>query len=120
MHVHLIIRGFAPVKNEDYATLFIVNGVTTVRNMWGDPDVLAFRKEINEGRILGPHIYTTGPLTDGNPPMRPLSRIVETAKQAEDAVIGDKETGYDAVKVYNRLSPEAYDAIIANARRVGL
>jgi len=121
MHVHLNIRGAdGLLKNEDYATLFIANGVTTVRNMWGNPDVLALRKAIDEGKILGPHIYTTGPITDGNPPVTPRYRVVETAQQADEAVVSDKQAGYDAVKVYDRLSPEAYAAIIAAARRVGL
>ena len=47
MHVHLSIRGWAPVKNEDYATLFIASNVTNVRtNSWHRvgpwKDVLAF------------------------------------------------------------------------------
>ncbi len=122
MHVHLNARAApqALLPNEDFATLFLANGVTTVRNMWGNPDVLAFRKAIDEGKIVGPHIYTTGPITDGNPPSGPLMRVVETAKQADDAVADDKQDGYDGVKVYNHLSPEAYDAIVATARRVGL
>ena len=89
MHMHLNVRGAAPqalLPNEDFATLFLANGVTTVRNMWGNPEVLAFRKAIDEGKIVGPHIYTTGPITDGNPPSGPLMRVVETAKQADDAV----------------------------------
>src|SRR5215813_7988499 len=49
MHVHLNIRGSAGfVKNEEYFTLFIANGVTTVRNMWGNPDILDLRRSIEQ------------------------------------------------------------------------
>jgi imidazolonepropionase-like amidohydrolase len=122
MHVHLNIGGRANglLKNGDYATLFIANGVTTVRNMWGSPDILALRKTIDQGSVIGPRIYTTGPLTDGKPPIRPLSRVVETVAQAVDAVTSDKHEGYDAVKVYNHLSPETYAAIVSTARTLGL
>jgi len=121
MHVHFNIRGSAGLlKNEEFATLFIANGVTTVRNMWGHPDILAFRRSIEQGNVIGPQIYTTGPLTDGNPPVRPLSRVVETVSQATDAVTSDKREGYDAVKVYNKLSPEVYQAIVSTARTLGL
>jgi imidazolonepropionase-like amidohydrolase len=45
---------------------------------------------------------------------------VETVSHAIEAVTSDKREGYDAVKVYNRLSPEVYQAVISTARTVGL
>jgi imidazolonepropionase-like amidohydrolase len=121
MHVHLNVRGpDGLLKNEEYATLFVSNGVTTVRNMWGNPDTLAFRKAIEQGGVIGPQIYTTGPLTDGKPPIRPLSRVVETVSQAIEAATSDKGEGYDAIKVYNHLSPEVYRALVSTARTLGL
>jgi len=121
MHVHLNIRGLAGyVNNNEFNTLFIANGVTTVRNMWGSQDILALRRSIEEGSVLGPQIYTTGPLTDGSPPIRPSSRVVKSASQASDAVTSDQRAGYDAIKVYNRLSPEAYQAIIWTAQALGI
>ena len=46
--------------------------------------------------------------------------VIETAAQAEQAVASDKEAGYDAIKIYNMLSPEAYEATILTARKVGV
>lgn len=121
LHVHLNIKGPAgTISNDAFNTLFVANGITTVRNMWGSPDILALRRSIAEGRVLGPQVYTTGPLTDGSPPIWPSSRVVENASQAIDAVKSDKSAGYDAVKVYNKLSPEAYQAIISTAHALGL
>jgi hypothetical protein len=48
--------------------MFVANGVTTVRNLWGSETVDALAKEINSDSLTGPHIYSTGPVTDGNPP----------------------------------------------------
>jgi imidazolonepropionase-like amidohydrolase len=107
-------------QNQARALLYVANGLTTVRNMWGDPVIDALAKEIDSGSVLGPHIYSVGPLTDGNPPVWEGSRIVETRDQAEEAVRSDKQAGYIAIKVYNRLSKDAYEAIIAAARRQGL
>ena len=45
---------------------------------------------------------------------------METREQAEEAVRSDKQAGYIAIKVYSRLSKDAYSAIIAAARREGL
>jgi imidazolonepropionase-like amidohydrolase len=108
------------LENRAYSLMFLANGVTTVRNMWGSETIDALAKEINSGRLAGPHIYSTGPITDGNPPIWERSRIVETPAQAEEAVRSDKQDGYIAIKVYNRLSKDAYTAIVAAARRQGL
>jgi imidazolonepropionase-like amidohydrolase len=107
-------------ENQAFGLLFIANGVTTVRNMWGGPAIDAFAKEVDSGRAIGPHIYSTGPVTDGNPPLYLGARIVETQSQAEAAVKQDKESGYVALKVYNGLSADAYKWLVASARDQGL
>jgi imidazolonepropionase-like amidohydrolase len=107
-------------ENRAYALMFLANGVTTVRNMWGSPAIRTFADEVQSGDIPGPFIYSTGTITDGNPPNWFSTRVVETAAQAEAAVAEDKRDGYIAIKVYSRLSPEAYAAIVASARRIGL
>jgi imidazolonepropionase-like amidohydrolase len=108
------------IENRAYALMFVANGITTVRNMWGSETIDALAKEINSGSLTGPYIYSTGPITDGNPPVWESSRIVETPAQAEEAVLSDKLKGYVAIKVYNRLSKDGYNAIVAAARRHGL
>jgi len=108
------------LENRAYSLMFLANGVTTVRNMWGSETIDALTQEINSGRLTGPHIYSTGPITDGNPPVWESSRVVETPAQAEEAVRSDKQKGYVAIKVYNRLSKDGYNAIVAAARRQGL
>lgn len=107
-------------ENQGLALLFVANGITTVRNMWGNPAIDEFARTINSGGDLGPHIYSTGNITDGNPPTWEGTRVVETREQAEQAVLSDKQAGYIAIKVYTRLSKDAYSAIITAARREGL
>jgi imidazolonepropionase-like amidohydrolase len=107
-------------ENRALALLFVANGVTTVRNMWGNTVIDAFAKEVHSGRVIGPYIYSVGPLTDGSPPSWEGSRIVETREQAEEAARSDRQMGYIAIKVYSRLSKEAYGAIVAAARQQGL
>jgi imidazolonepropionase-like amidohydrolase len=107
-------------ENQALGLLFIANGITTVRNMWGDPAVDAFAKETNSGSVLGPHIYSTGPITDGNPYFWEGSRVVETQAQAEAAVRQDKDAGYIALKVYSGLSADAYHWLVSAARAQSL
>src|SRR5262249_52235120 len=56
-HVHL--DGTASLE------LFVLNGVTSVRNMAGNALVLSFRERVARGELLGPRIVTAGPLLDG-------------------------------------------------------
>ena len=109
MHAH-------NMNKEDFA-LFLANGVTIIRNMWGAPKHLRWRQQIADGELLGPTIITTSPLIDGSPPAYGDSVVIETAAEAQNAVIEYKNEGYDAIKVYDRLKPEVFDAIIAEAKK---
>jgi imidazolonepropionase-like amidohydrolase len=96
--------------------LFLANGVTTVRDMWGNAERLAWRAAIERGEVLGPTIYTSGPIIDGNPPWIEGSVVVETAEEAEREVAEEKADGYDFLKVYDLLSKDAYLAIVEAAK----
>lgn len=111
MHVH-------ETRNFDTLPLYIANGVTGVREMSGPPDANRFRLELAAKHPLAPHIYLGSPLVDGNPPDRPAASIVvETQDQAREVVDDLKRRGADFIKVYNELSPNAYFAIVAEAKR---
>jgi hypothetical protein len=112
MHVHL--------ASEDELPLFVAHGVTTVRNMWGTPRVLRWREAIARGELLGPRVITGGPPVDGDPPAWPGSAIARDPAGAEQIVAQQRHAGYDFIKVYSRLTPLAYAAIAAAARRHGL
>ena len=114
MHVHL--------ESEDPASLavFLANGVTTVRCMWGNPEILQWRRDVESGELLGPTIYTTGPILDGDPPYWPGSTVITTPEQAVREVAAEKQAGYDAVKVLDNLLPDVYEAVLRAAREQGL
>ncbi len=116
MHVH--------VESENDLLLFVANGVTSVRNMWGNtgkklqvglPDQLVLQQQISAGELLGPTIYTTGPVMEGEPAFHPLAEIFPSPEAAAQSVTWQKNQGYDFIKVYDHLSPAAYQAIIKTA-----
>lgn len=104
------------------AILYVANGVTTVRNMWGNPSTLEWRARAqkNDPAWIGPSIYTAGQIVDGNPPVWPTSAVIETAEQARAEIASEKAAGYDFVKVYENLTPEVYEALRAAAKDNGL
>src|SRR5258705_5465716 len=65
MHVHLVFGDWFPGGQQISPALFIANGVTSVRDMGSDlKEVQAWRTGIGAGRLVGPHIYTSGPMLD--------------------------------------------------------
>lgn len=100
--------------------LFLANGVTTIRNMFGSPMHLVWRAKVAAGELLGPSVLTAGPIIDGNPPVWPGSTVIDDPAQAEKAVLEQKEAGYDFLKVYARLTTPCYDAIVEAAGKHGM
>jgi len=100
--------------------LFLANGVTTIRNMWGTPMQRKWRREIEAGTRLGPTLHTTGPIVDGARATWPGSTIVTTVEAARAAVRRIKAEGYPSLKVYNALRKDVYGALVAEARTQGL
>ncbi|MEU8891268.1 amidohydrolase family protein [Streptomyces sp. NPDC048442] len=102
--------------------LFPLTGITAVREMWGQPLHHAWRKKIESGTLLGPRFVIASPLLDGPPSIwardtgLPLMEVTDEAS-ARAAVRQVKRDGADFVKVYSRLSPEAYYAIADESAR---
>ena len=113
MHAHTV--------DEASRFLFVSMGVTTIRIMAGGPSILRLRAEVRAGRQpLSPWIYTAGPILDGDPPIFGNHLAIATPARGAEVVHAEKRAGYDFIKVYENLSLETYDAIVAAARQAGL
>ncbi len=112
MHVHWY--------EKDYLPLFITNGVTGIRQMFGAPSHYQWRREVEGGQLLGPHMLIASPIVDGPKPVWPGSIAVANASEARQAVIQLKRNGADFVKVYSLLSRDAYFAIADESNKQGI
>jgi len=97
--------------------LYIANGVTGVRDMFGPPDANKFRSELAAKKVVAPHFYLASPIVDGHPKVWPTSIEVNTPVEAREVVDEQTRRGADFIKVYSRLSRESYFAIIEESRR---
>jgi imidazolonepropionase-like amidohydrolase len=125
MHVHSAFGDWFPGGRDIILPLFIANGVTGVRDMGGDaPILMEWRKEIADGKIIGPHMIISGPMLDGYLPdgkLRfPGSVAVTTPASAVAAVDSLKTQGVDFIKVQSVISHDAYFAAAAEAHKQGL
>jgi hypothetical protein len=101
--------------------LFVALGVTSVRDMGGDLRLLTgWRRRIARGELLGPRIFTGGPLVDGPRPMWPRSVSVTDSASAHRAIDSLVRGGADFIKVYSLLSRDAYFALAREARARGI
>ena len=120
MHVHVSGERAAELS----FPLFIVNGVTGVRDMGGASADLGrlvqLRKEIARESLLGPRIIAAGPYLDGPRPGKSGHLRLSTPDEARQAVDSVKNQGWDFVKVHDWLSPTVYKAIAVEAKRLGL
>lgn len=112
MHAHWSLK--------DYLPLFVANGVTGVRIMWGRLAHHGWRKDIANGELRGPRLIIASPIIDGPNPIWPGSVAVRNASEARQAVIDAKRNGADFIKVYSLLPREVYFAIVDEAKKQGL
>jgi hypothetical protein len=116
MHVHSAFVSPAWDEKVIYP-LYIANGVTGVRDMGGDPDVLENRrKRIESGDLLGPRMILGGPFLAGGKSDRQTIAVntPEDARQAVDAV---KKRGLDFVKILSNIPRDSYFAIAAESSK---
>ncbi|HEV8355920.1 MAG TPA: amidohydrolase family protein [Gemmatimonadales bacterium] len=117
MHVHAAFPGIDAL----FLPLLVANGVTGVREMFSRLDwVDSARARVKRGDFPGPRVVASGHILDGRPPIWPGSVAVATAAEARRAVDSLADGGADFIKVYSRLSPEAYFAAAREAKAKGL
>ncbi len=112
LHIHL--------RHADEFVNYLAWGVTTVMHLGGSGESaqqqLAYRESIKNGSLLGPNIYTTGRIFDGDPALPRDAHSLTTRADARRAVQDLKANGFDFIKIYNNVSRPVFEAIVAEAR----
>jgi len=119
MHVHL-----ADV-DESAIPIFVTYGITTVRDMGGDPDrIKAWRDQVEQGQLVGPRIKFCGPMLEGEWEQKPGERtdhwVVATPEDASSIVKRLANEGVDCIKMRSYKTPETYFALARAAREAHL
>lgn len=110
MHAH--VPGGGSDELERYFSLYVANGVTTIRGMLGRPSHLALREGLLDGDVFGPRLITSGPSLNG--------RSVNGARHAKQLVEQQHAAGYDFIKVHPGLSSAEFDALAETANALGM
>ena len=124
MHVHMTAW---PEFTDRIAPLFIANGITSVRDMGGELDVLLkLKKKLSQKQAIAPRMWIAGPIIDGSPPiissddprhgLPEMSVAADTPAEASRMVDLLVKSGVDFIKTYEMLRPEVFAALLKKAQ----
>lgn len=123
MHVHTV--------DSSYLKMFIINGVTGIRDMGGAAkssnngcesiafeNLMNWRKLIQAGTLIGPRMLISGPVVSNTG--WPSSINIRSTEDAQKAVMELKSLGVDFIKVYEDIPLESYLTLAKEAKANGL
>jgi imidazolonepropionase-like amidohydrolase len=133
MHVHLesdrLFRLYTKnpsipngtVRLADALLPYVANGVLQIAVLSSTPETIAQRDEVENGRVLGPHIALAA-MIDGPQPAWPvgMTRVAATPSDGRQAVRDVAAEGYEFVKAYEKLDLETFVAICDEAKKMNI
>jgi len=109
MHMHF--HDEAPVS---ILSLYLANGITTIRSLAGSAYQLKLRERIKNKTLAGPRVYVSGPIISTE------SLGVKGAEQVRAEVIRQKRADYDFIKLYSFLSKDEFYAAMKAAKEFNM
>ncbi len=112
MHAHIpgISRGMEYI--DETLFLYLSNGITTIRGMLGEAYHLELKKDVEDGKILSPRIYTSSPSLNGS--------TIRTKEEARQKVIQYQKDGYDFLKIHPGIKLDVFNEMVSTANEVGI
>lgn len=121
MHVHEVFGDWLPRNEKVVPPLFVANGITGVRDMGGDLEVLKeWRARVAAGTLLGPRMIIAGPMLDGPTPRFPSSAPIANAADGRRVVDDLTRRGVDFIKIQSLIPRDGYFAAAEEAKRLGM
>jgi hypothetical protein len=120
MHAHVanvLKNSYNQSESEYMLSMLLAYGVTTIRNTGGPTEQsVELKKNISEGKIIGPQIYTAGQLLNTKEiPVPFVEKQVVTEQDVTREVRNQIEASVEYIKLYVGLTPELVKAAIHEA-----
>jgi imidazolonepropionase-like amidohydrolase len=121
MHVHTAFGDWLPANERVTLPLFVANGITGVRDMGSDLEIVKrWRAQIEAGSLLGPRMIIAGPMLDGPTPRFPSSAPVANAADGKRIVAELHAQGVDFIKIQSLIPRDGYFAAADEAKKLGI
>lgn len=111
MHAH--------VGQPEWGPVYLASGVTTVRDMGGELDVVTSLRDAWDGRLIGPRLVAAG-LVDGPGPGSFGHVTAANPEEGRYAVARYKAAGFQQMKLYSLLDRPTAQAVIDAAHAAGM
>jgi hypothetical protein len=112
MHTHFYM---------DEGPFMLAQGVTNIRDMGNDFELLHIRQLIDDDSVLGPTLtYLSGFIDKAGPMAGPTGVLVNNLQEALQAVDTYKSKGYDQIKLYSSIEPGWVQPIAVKAHGLGM
>ena len=116
MHVHCVEESFLP--------LFLLNGVTTIRDVGNDTDfILTLKDEVNSGLRVGPTLFVSGYMINSRKIPFGASQhtaVIRNVKEAQKIVSLLAQKKVDWIKIYITLPKGVVRRILFEANKFGI
>ena len=112
MHVH--------VWDRFELGLYLANGITAVRNLWGVPLHLRIKREIANDELIGPMFYTSSPKLTGPDDLGVDKVQIQSVEQARELIQNYDKRGYDFIKTYAGITEPLFEVIVEQATSLDL
>ena len=123
MHAHISSNYVTPYAAGRFKTpeqamervllMYVLNGIGTIRNTIGSPEVVELRDRAARGELISPTVYTSGPPFSSGAP--------RTAQAAVEMVGAQQAAGYDFIKIFpGAPSVDLFSAMATAAREAGM
>ncbi len=113
MHVHVL--------GHEAGILSLLAGITTVRDLGNDPDIIAgFEQYFESGTLAGPRILKAGLLEGRGPYAGPIKLLADSEEEVTAIINNLAQSGYTQVKIYNSFKPELVPFAVKTAHASGL
>ena len=123
MHVHFGGGDTLIQENKNLLPLYVAHGITAVRDAAADlsPSVLQWRKEIADGALFGPTLFTSGPKLEGYKSTWIGDIEVSTKEEVNKSLDSLQKMKVNFIKITdNAIKPEIYLYILAEAKKRGI
>ena len=106
---------------DDQALLNVLAGVTGIRDMGNEDEVLsALIEKIESGKLIGPRITKSGFIEGKSEFSAATGELVTSKEEAIAQVQNYAEKGYWQIKIYNSMNGEWVPDIVTEAHKLGL
>jgi hypothetical protein len=111
MHTH---------NNKFRGSLHLAGGVTSVRDLANNKQVMGLSDQFNNNEIIGPRIVTFCGIIDGPGPFANQRNAINDLKEGLAEIQAYSDLGYQQIKLYSSIKPEWVEQMVTKAHDLGM